>query len=114
MIAKYWKSAIAFLGVLATGVTGIISVVNYLNSNSLIGVFLPASVTSEISTVGGILVTVGAIVTGVLAFFVRNQKTVDSVSTALSKGDFSLDELKDLLAIVEGKSTPVNGQTEAP
>lgn len=84
MLAKYYKAVVAFLGVVAAGLTALSGSTDFTS-------VLP-------NGVSGWLLTAGAAVVGVLTFVVRNQKTIDAVDTALSAGDFSLKDLELLIA----------------
>lgn len=83
MLSKYWKSAIAAVGVLATGVAA-------LSASTDFNAVIP-------NAGSGWLVGVGTVVVGALAFLKRNQATIEQVDTAIEKGDVTLSDLKNVL-----------------
>jgi hypothetical protein len=98
MLATVYKSVVAFLGVVVTGVAGITAFINGIKDNPAVVSVLPPEWTSTIVAWGAIITVIGGAVTGVLAWLVRNRKTIDNFDAAIAKGDFSLSEVKQLVA----------------
>jgi hypothetical protein len=98
MLSKYVKAIVAFLGVLVTGIAAVNSVVTSIADNPDIAAVLPPNFVGYVYAVSGSLVVAGTVVTGVIAFFVRNQKTVDQIDKAIEAGDFTLSDLESLIS----------------
>lgn len=83
MLGKYYKAIIAGVGVLGFGIAS-------LSASTDFQAVLPTAGS-------GWLVGAGTVVTGIVAFLVRNKKTVDQVDTAIESGDFTISDLKNLI-----------------
>lgn len=83
MLSKYWKAAIAVLGVVATGLTTMATDPNVAEA---VPAGWPAAILAG-----------GAIVTGWATWGKRNQLTVDQIDAAIKAGEITVADLQNLI-----------------